>query len=213
MQKFLTKTIHQEELTFSNHRAVFWHREKMLILSDLHVGKTAHFRKNGIAVSAQVLHDDLRKLSRLIDSFNPRQIVVVGDLFHAGYNSDLDIFKEYRATLSQDFLLIKGNHDRLSCAAYENLGVECVEEAAKIFPFFFTHKPGSYEGEGVCISGHIHPGYVLEGRNERLRLPCFALSAQQIILPAFSRFTGLDTSLPRRDFDFIVFNEGTIFEV
>lgn len=185
----------------------------MLVLSDLHVGKSAHFRKNGIAVSSEILHSDLQKLEDLINTFGAEKIVIVGDLFHAGYNSDLEIFKIWREKFSQNFILIKGNHDRLKCEHYENLGIECKEQYLKMGPFTFVHDPKEPAENQFCISGHIHPGFVLQGRNERLRLPCFAVSEQQIILPAFSKFTGLDTKSLNKNFKNIVFSEGTIFEV
>lgn len=213
MLKILEKTIQNVNLTFTNQRALFWNDEKMLILSDLHVGKSAHFRKNGIAVSSEILHTDLKKLEDLIHYFEAEKIVIVGDLFHAGYNSDLEIFKEWRQQFSQEFILIKGNHDRLKCEHYENLGVECKEDSLKIGPFTFIHDPKILEENQFYISGHIHPGFVLRGQNERLRLPCFAFSEQQIILPAFSKFTGLDTKSLKSNFKNIVFSEGTIFEV
>ncbi len=43
------------------------------------------------------------------------------------------------------------------------------------------------------ITGHIHPGIVLNSAVKSIRLPCFALSHNQLLLPAFSEFTGLDT--------------------
>jgi metallophosphoesterase superfamily enzyme len=44
------------------------------------------------------------------------------------------------------------------------------------------------------ISGHIHPGISLVIPPKRqVRLPCFLVSDHQIILPAFSTFTGLDS--------------------
>ena len=38
-------TIQNEIFTLTNQRALFWGKEKALIFSDLHIGKTAHFRK------------------------------------------------------------------------------------------------------------------------------------------------------------------------
>lgn len=213
MLKILQKTILNVNLTFTNQRALFWSEEKILIVSDLHVGKSAHFRKHGIAVSSEILQTDLQKLEDLILFFEVERIIIVGDLFHAGYNSDLEIFKEWRRQFSQEFILIKGNHDRLKCEHYEKLGVECEENSLKIGPFTFIHDPKILEENQFYISGHIHPGFVLQGRNERLRLPCFAVSEQQIILPAFSKFTGLDTKSLKGDFKNIIFSEGTIFEV
>ena len=213
MFKILQKKIKNIQLTFTNQRAIFWEEEKILILSDLHVGKSAHFRKSGIPVSSEVLVDDLQKLENLIIHFHPEKVIVVGDLFHAGKNSDLELFKNWRLKFSQDFVLIKGNHDRLKCEVYDDLGIECIEEYLEIGPFQLVHHPPHIEKDLFYISGHIHPGFVLKGKNEMIKLPCFAVSENQIVLPAFSKFTGLDTKTLKGNFSNIVFTEGTIFEV
>ena len=196
MLEVLQKKIQNTLLTFTNQRALFWDAEKILILSDLHVGKSAHFRKHGIAIPSEVLIADLKRLEDLMVHFQPQKIIIVGDLFHAGYNSDLDLFKDWRKQFTQQFILIRGNHDRLKREIYEELGIECEEEFLFIEPFTF-----------------IHPGFVLKTKSERLRLPCFAVSEQQIVLPAFSLFTGLDTKTLQGKFKNIIFTEGTIFEV
>ena len=87
--KIVTKNIHiqDEVFTLTNQRALFWKKEKALILSDLHIGKTAHFRKNGIALSDHIFENDLQRLSVLIEYFQPEKFIVVGDLLHAGDNS------------------------------------------------------------------------------------------------------------------------------
>jgi metallophosphoesterase superfamily enzyme len=40
-------------------RAIYWEEENALIVADLHVGKSAHFRKAGIAVPANIVQEDL----------------------------------------------------------------------------------------------------------------------------------------------------------
>lgn len=202
-----------EEFLLTNQRIIFWESQKALILSDLHIGKAAHFRKSGIAISSEILVDDLKNLELLILHFKAEKVIIVGDLFHAGYNSDLDLFKNWRAQFPQEFILIKGNHDRLKCEHYENLGIICEENFLEISKICFIHEPKNPEENCFYISGHIHPGFVLKGKNERIRLPCFAVSDNQIILPAFSKFTGLDTKTLTSHFRKIVFTEGTIFEV
>lgn len=203
----------EEKFLLTNQRAIFWETQKALILSDLHIGKAAHFRKSGIAISSEILVDDLKKLELLIHHFKAEKVIIVGDLFHAGYNSDLDLFRNLRAQFSQEFILIKGNHDRLKCEQYENLGIICEENSFQIATISFIHDPKNLAENGFCISGHIHPGFVLKGKNESIRLPCFAVSESQIILPAFSKFTGLDTKSLDSNFSKFVFTEGTIFEV
>ena len=73
-------------------RAIFWEEQKALILSDLHFGKTGHFRKAGIPVPQQVYKEDLQRLVELIQYFNPTQIIAVGDLFHSHANLELELF-------------------------------------------------------------------------------------------------------------------------
>ena len=52
-----------EKLLLCNQKVMFWEAQSMLILSDMHIGKSAHFRKNGIAIPNSVLKNDLNKLS------------------------------------------------------------------------------------------------------------------------------------------------------
>ena len=77
-------------LEITNQRAIFWKSQKSLILSDLHIGKSAHFQKSGIPVPSSVLQNDLNRLEQLIHHFSAEKLIIVGDLFHAEYNKDLD---------------------------------------------------------------------------------------------------------------------------
>ncbi|MBU4538479.1 MAG: ligase-associated DNA damage response endonuclease PdeM [Weeksellaceae bacterium] len=213
MIKILEKTIQQEKLIFTNQKAIYWEREKILIISDLHVGKSAHFRKSGIAISSQVLHDDLEILETLIDFFEVNHVLIVGDLFHAGHNSDLEIFCDWRNRFPDlKITLIKGNHDRIAPKFYEEYCIDVVEKSLQIPPFTFVHEPEN-SGEGFTVSGHIHPGVVFQGKaRQAVKLPCFAVSENQLILPAFSKFTGLDTKTLKGNFKKIAFTKGIIFD-
>ena len=214
MLKTLTKTLYKQNLIFTNLRALFWESEKALIISDLHIGKSAHFRKHGIAVSSEILETDLVQLEYLIHHFNARKVIIVGDMFHAGYNSDLDIFKKWRDRLQAAFILVKGNHDRLRPAVYSDLNIEMYNDYLDIGPFRFEHEPQKRGDNLITISGHIHPGVVLtQKRFQRLRLPCFAYSATQMILPAFSKFTGLDCGTVHSTFNKVAFSQEIIMEI
>lgn len=193
---------------------MFWQRENALIISDLHVGKSAHFRKNGIPVSSEVLLDDLQKLENLIQFFKAEKLIIVGDLFHAGTNSDLDIFCDFRNRFSElEIILIKGNHDRISKDILQKICINSIEKSYEISPFTFVHEP-EISTENFLISGHIHPGILLQQRKIQLiKLPCFAYSSNQLILPAFSKFTGLDYKSLDDNFIKIAFGKDLIFEV
>lgn len=183
-----------EQLKLNQYRSIFWDKEKSLILSDLHLGKTAHFRKNGIALPNGVIEKDLENLQNLIEHYEPEKIIIVGDLFHAELNSEIEIFRKW----FEDFkiikwLLVKGNHDRFS----EEFGIE----EAQIYEtenLIFSHE--SLDSlQKSQIGGHIHPGVTLMAQNrQKLKFPCFLVSENQIILPAFSQFTGLDTNFEKK---------------
>jgi uncharacterized protein len=108
----------------SPERVLFWEQEKILIVSDLHFGKTGHFRKSGIAVPQSVYKEDLQRLFAQISFFKAEQLLIVGDLFHSIVNKEMDFFLKWRKDISQlPFLLIKGNHDILSSNWYQEASI------------------------------------------------------------------------------------------
>gem|GEM_PF-6533221 len=57
-----TITFNKQELTLNTQRSIYWKDQKTLILSDLHLGKAAHFRKHGIAIPMDTAITDLTRL-------------------------------------------------------------------------------------------------------------------------------------------------------
>lgn len=212
--KTVSKIIHGQELVFCNLRGLFWAEEKMLIISDLHVGKTAHFRKHGIAVPSEVLSDDLERLAAQIIYFTPKKLLIVGDFWHAGHNSDFEIFQQWTLSFpTLQIILVKGNHDRFAEHPLQQIGVSVIENQWLLSPFLFSHEPLSHNNH-VVISGHIHPGVLLRLKSKIFyKLPCFAIQENQIILPAFSRFTGLDLHTLDDNFQKIVVDQDFIIEL
>lgn len=213
--KIATKkiTVQNQEFTFTNRRAMFWENQKALILSDLHIGKTAHFRKNGIALSNTIFEKDLERLSLLIDYFKPEKIIFVGDLLHAGDNSEVTAFCDWKSKYQDlEFLLIEGNHDKINSSLKTKLSLDFSETKLEFQDLIFTHDFKASESK-FQISGHIHPGFVLDSAVKNIVLPCFVVSENQILLPAFSEFTGLDTKNLPKGGRFYVFTNSEIYEI
>jgi uncharacterized protein len=205
--------IQNEVFTLTNQRAVFWKKENALILSDLHIGKTAHFRKNGIPLSNRMMKNDLDRLSFLIEYFQPEKLIVVGDLLHAGNNSDVDEFcrwKDQYPTLK--FYLIEGNHDRMTEALDKKLCLDFKHHLLQIGPIVFLHDHDKKKSQ-FQITGHIHPGIILNSTVKKIRLPCFVKTSGQLLLPAFSEFTGLDTKNTPKEGKYFVFTDSEIHEI
>lgn len=184
-----------QSLCLSADRSIYWEEEKALIVSDLHFGKTGHFRKAGIAVPQSVFKVDIQRLIAQIQYFKPATLIVVGDMFHSHANKELELFSKWRDDFSElSISLVKGNHDILQNKWYLQRGIKLFEPTLKISGFCFQHDPGNCSKDGTdsyVFSGHIHPGITIHGTGKQsLRFPCFYFTDSYCVLPAFSRFTG-----------------------
>ncbi|WEK35740.1 MAG: ligase-associated DNA damage response endonuclease PdeM [Candidatus Pseudobacter hemicellulosilyticus] len=198
MQAPISYRLRGQQLWLSSHRTIFWEEEKALIVSDLHFGKTGHFRKWGIPVPQGVYKNDLQRLVGQLQYFQPKQLIVVGDLFHSHQNKELELFRKWRLDLPDlDIRLIKGNHDILHERWYQETNISVSAETLSLRDLFgFTHDltPGNITAtsEHYYFSGHLHPGIRINGQGKQsLSFPCFYFTERFCVLPAFSEFTGL----------------------
>jgi DNA ligase-associated metallophosphoesterase len=192
MQAPILHQLHGQNLWLSAQRSLFWEEEKALIVSDLHFGKTGHFRKAGIAVPQHVYKEDLQRLVNLLHHFRPTQLIVVGDFFHSSANTELDWFKRWREDFAAlKIVLVRGNHDILNDAWYREAAIDVVYPCLQQGPFLFSHDKCHSPSTVFPFFGHIHPGVLLHGLGKQsLRFPCFYFTNDYCVLPAFSKFTG-----------------------
>jgi DNA ligase-associated metallophosphoesterase len=204
--------IKNHQFWLTTERTMFWEEEKALIVSDLHFGKTGHFRKSGIAVPASLYKEDLQRLIIQIQCFQPRELIIVGDMFHSHANKELELFLKWRSDLGGiQIRLVKGNHDILKDEWYERAGIDLSTQTLSRKDFHFVHDiSGLEESEGFTggkikqksyfFSGHIHPGIRLNGMGKQsLCFPCFYFGKKYAVLPAFSRFTGVAMISPEAE--------------
>ena len=197
--------LNNQTLWLSSERCILWEDQKALILSDLHFGKSGHFRKSGIAVPQNVFKEDLQRLFAQIQYFNPRQLLIVGDFFHSSVNKEISMFLKWRNDLPHlKIHLIKGNHDILTKKFYEDADITVINETLSMENFCFTHDINTSCSENTSskqmftFSGHVHPGIRIDGAGRQsLHFPCFYFTKYHAILPAFSRFTGLSKVRPK----------------
>ncbi|SOD13186.1 ligase-associated DNA damage response endonuclease PdeM [Pedobacter xixiisoli] len=191
--------IRGEEIILDKERAIFLPNEKLLAISDLHLGKAAHFRKAGLAVPNSISQSDLSRLSVLLHQYQPTTLLINGDMFHSDYNTEIDEFAKWRQEFNDiEFILVKGNHDRQKKEIYENLAIEIYEPNYETNNFCFIHDVAHCKSELYAISGHIHPGISIYNKaKQRLKFPCFYFGEDYSILPAFSAFTGLQLVKPK----------------
>ena len=177
-----------EHLQLLPQRAVWWAAKKTLILSDVHWGKSGHFRKAGIAMPIGTQAQDGQRLSQIVQQFTAERMIIAGDLFHSRFNNEVADFGHWRAAYSSlhiDFVM--GNHDILTEAHYHEWNLTIHKDGMEEGPFFIAHD--NEQHELFTIHGHIHPGVRLPGIGGET-LPCFAIGSDCMALPAFGLFTG-----------------------
>ena len=198
----LPHVINGNHFWLSPQRCVFWEEENAVIVSDMHIGKTGHFRRSGIAVSQRVYTEDLQRLLSSILFFKVDKLIVVGDLSHSRSNKEMELFQKWRNDFpSLTIHLIRGNHDILKESWYKESKITVHHDKMMIGDFCFCHdaceeeqKQGSY-----VFSGHIHPGVKVKGMAQQsLSFPCFYFTQTYCVLPAFSKFTGLAMIKPQK---------------
>lgn len=169
--------------------AAFWQEKKILLISDLHLGKISHFRKYGMAIPEKAVLENFKRLNNILELFDAETIIFLGDLFHSKMNAEWELFVEWTKTHSHKIILVEGNHDIISKKYYADLNIEIYSEIV-IDDFLLTHHPKEEQGY-FNFCGHIHPGIKLKGLGKQfLSLPCFFRKPYQMIFPAFGEFTG-----------------------
>ena len=212
MQAPIQHKIKAQTFWLSATRTIFWEEQKALILSDLHFGKTGHFRKAGIAVPQSVYKEDLQRLMNLLQYFKPKRIIAVGDLFHSKANLELNLFKRWRNDFEAiEFHLVKGNHDILKEDWYADAGIEVTNDLT-LGEIKFVHQHCDTEEDVFTFCGHIHPGIEVNGIGKQsLRFPCFYFTNDHCILPAYSKFTGMATIHPSaNDYVYAIVDDSVI---
>jgi DNA ligase-associated metallophosphoesterase len=175
-------------------KVLFLPDKQWLFIADPHFGKAAHFRKAGIPIPENLHVDDLAKIQCLIADYKPLDIYFLGDLFHSDINEAWLVLDDFVNSFENiNFHLIKGNHDILPETLYQSTKWIIHREPLVLDNLILTHEPLKKVPVGLFnLCGHVHPGISLKGVGKQyMRLPCFFVSPDQMILPAFGRFTGL----------------------
>lgn len=184
-----------ETLVLRADRSVWWPAQRVLFIADVHAGKVRHMALAGLRLPAGSLAADLARLSAAAGELQPERIIVLGDLFHSDSNSEWDELVAWRRTLDCTFELVRGNHDRfMSDEVLQADGMLVHPEGYQLGPFVLRHHPLTgvqATATSAVLCGHVHPVFTAYGLGaDKLRLTCFVVQADQIILPAFGSFTG-----------------------
>jgi hypothetical protein len=181
-----------ETLTACPSGALFLARERVLVVSDLHLGKSERIARRGGALLPP--YDTVETLTRLgsdIAAVRPGTVICLGDSFDDLAAAEaLDAAHHEaiaRMQAGRRWVWIEGNHDPGPVA----LGGEHLGELT-LGALTFRHVAEADAGAGE-VSGHYHP----KARVRHMSRPCFMRDAGRLILPAYGSYTGgLDWMTP-----------------
>lgn len=131
-------------------RAALLPATQTLVCADVHLGKAATFRRAGLPVPEGSAQQDLKRLTRLVERYEARRLIIAGDLFHASAGCTPRVLREFtdfreqiRRSTNSEVVLVLGNHERSlgrQFSPYE-LGIDCCVEELIEPPFRFVHEP------------------------------------------------------------------------
>jgi uncharacterized protein len=172
-----------EVLTALPSGALSWAGAGVLVVSDLHLGKSERIaRRGGTLLPPYEVTETLSRLDADISTTAPRLVICLGDSFDDLDAADLDEGHALwlaRLMAGRRWIWIEGNHD----PGPLTLGGEHMTEI-QIGPLSFRHI--ALFGATGEISGHYHPKMRIAGQSRR----CFLIDGARIIMPAYGTYTG-----------------------
>lgn len=191
-----------EEMLLTEGRALYWPRERALLVADLHLEKGSFFAKHGQPIPPYDSRETLERVALAIRETGARRVITLGDNFHdAGGAARLEPHAcgmLSALTRAVDWVWITGNHDigKDGAIAETHCGGTLVEEL-ELTGMILRHqaKPRETRPE---LSGHFHPRIQFTVQRRRIVRPCAVVSANEnadgsrsgrMILPAFGAFT------------------------
>ena len=193
-----------EELLLTKSNAVYWPRERALLVADLHLEKGSWFAQHGQMLPPYDSRETLERIADAVKATGARRVITLGDNFHDDAGTDrLDphaagMLEALTRTL--DWVWITGNHDENLSQDFRRAFGAAMATELEIGGIMLRHeaKPGETRAE---MSGHYHPKMRVNVQGRHIARPCAVIGympgTQRMILPAFGAYTGgMDAGAP-----------------
>jgi len=168
--------------------ALWWPEQRLLCVSDLHLGKSERMaRRGGSILPPYETVDTLTRLEADIDRTDPQTVICLGDSFD-DTRAAVDLPQDAtlwitRLQAGRTWIWIEGNHDP---GPTHLGGAHLGQYHAGDLVFRHIAQTGS-TGE---ISGHYHPKATVHMRGRSVTRPAFLADRDRIIMPAYGTYTG-----------------------
>lgn len=184
-----------EEFWLTTGRALYWPRERALLVADLHLEKASYYAKHGQMLPPYDSRETLERVALAIRETGARRVFTLGDNFHDSAGTER--LEPHAAgmlaalTRATDWVWITGNHDH----AMEAKAGGTLAEELEVAGIVLRHQAAVGETRPE-LSGHFHPRLQVTVRDRHIRRPCAVVSrgignhGGRMILPAFGALTG-----------------------
>lgn len=183
-----------EEFVLTQGRALYWPRERALLVADLHLEKASFYARHGQMLPPYDSRETLERVALAIRETGARRVYTLGDNFHDSHGSTR--LEDHAAgmlaalTRATDWVWITGNHD----PAMEARSGGTIAEELELAGIVLRHQARAGETRPE-LSGHYHPRLQITVRERHIRRACAVVasgdgSGGRMILPAFGALTG-----------------------
>ena len=177
-----------------------------VVLGDLHLGYERALEEEGMYIPRFNTESIRESLNRIICEYEPRRIVLLGDIKHDFKRTRYEGKEEVRRIIdllqgAADVICVKGNHDNFLQNILYDTGIMAVDYV-DICGFRMEH--GHVDtGKRPVIIGHEHPSVRIAGAvSGGVKIQCFLHMKKEgiIVIPPFSPLSsGSDLSLAGPD--------------
>ena len=190
---FIKKNINNFTILFDSSGSIYITELGILLISDLHIGKSYSCAKNGNFLPPFEIDETIEKIKSIVDFYNPKKIISLGDSFHEASTLEF-IDNIYIKNLNKIFkkrevIFIDGNHDA-ELKSKEKIDA-IFKDSLKLDNFNFTHIKNSKIIDNLFeFSGHFHPKVSIISNRVTYSFKCFVLGKNFCILPSLGTYTG-----------------------
>lgn len=187
MNNALDFSFQSTTLTARSSGALWWADQRVLCVSDLHLGKSDRIaRRTGAMLPPYETRETLDALAVEVEALNPATVICLGDSFDdlaaAEALIDSDRMLIARLQSGRRWVWIEGNHD----PGPVEFGGDHLADLA-LGPLVFRHIATDQMGE---VSGHYHPKVRLPVRGRIISRAAFLVDDVRVLVPAFGTYTG-----------------------
>src|SRR5687768_4880763 len=164
-----------EEFALTRSNALYWPRERALLVADLHLEKASFFARHGQLLPPYDSRETLERVALAIRETGARRVYTLGDNFHDSCGTER-LEPHARGMLAAltratDWVWITGNHD----ASMEATCGGTLADELVIAGLVLRHRAQRGEKRPE-LSGHYHPRLQITVRDRSIRRPCAVVS-------------------------------------